>query len=92
MPRPRKELVSIADTPYYHIVSRCVRRTFLCGFDEETQVNYEHRREWIETRIRLLTSVFAIDVCAYAVMSNHYHIVLKLEPRQTDEWTDDDVL
>ncbi|MFT7389114.1 MAG: hypothetical protein ACI8VC_002638, partial [Candidatus Endobugula sp.] len=46
MTRPRQELISISDTPYYHIVSRCVRRTFLCGFDQHTQQNYEHRRQW----------------------------------------------
>ena len=40
MTKPKKELVSISDTPYYHIVSRCVRRTFLCGFDHETNTDY----------------------------------------------------
>ncbi|MGS2717858.1 transposase [Eionea flava] len=80
MTRPRKELISISDTPYYHIVSRCVRRAFLCGFDHTTQKDYEHRREWIENRIRLLSSLFGVDVCAYAVMSNHYHLVIKLTP------------
>lgn len=25
MPRPRHQQISLADTPYYHIVSRCVR-------------------------------------------------------------------
>ena len=29
---------------------------------------------------------FAIDICAYAVMSNHYHIVIKLQPEQAEEW------
>mgnify|MGYP005848657237 CR=1 FL=1 len=92
MPRPREQQISLSDTPYYHIVSRCVRRTFLCGVDRQTGQSYEHRRQWIEDRIRLLSSLFAIDLCAYAVMSNHYHLVVKLCPEQGDEWTDDEVL
>ena len=92
MTRPREQLVSIADTPYYHVVSRCVRRTFLCGYDRDTGRNYEHRRQWIEDRIRILSSLFAIDICSYAVMSNHYHLVVKLSPEQAAEWDDDEVL
>ncbi|TQV65831.1 hypothetical protein FKG94_28005 [Exilibacterium tricleocarpae] len=92
MTRPRKALVSVQNTPYYHVVSRCVRRTFLCGIDQHTNRNYEHRRQWIVNRIRLLSSLFSIDVCAYAVMSNHYHIVVKLDPEQAECWHDDDVV
>lgn len=92
MPRPREQLVAVSDTPYYHVVSRCVRRTFLCGYDRETATDYEHRRQWIEERARLLSSLFAIDLGAYAVMSNHYHLVVKLCPEQSEAWTDDDVL
>lgn len=92
MTRPRKELISVLDTPYYHVVSRCVRRTFLCGFDPHTQQDYEHRRQWIEDRMRLLSSLFAIDICAYAVMSNHYHIVVKLDPQQVTEWSQQEVI
>ena len=82
MTRPRKELVSIDETPYYHITARCVRRSYLCGVDPYTQISYEHRRQWIVERIRLLSSVFAIGIAAYAVMSNHYHWVVKLSPEQ----------
>jgi len=45
MTRPRSTQVSLADTPYYHCVARCVRRAFLCGIDPLTGENYEHRRE-----------------------------------------------
>ena len=91
MTRPRKEQISLTDTPYYHIVSRCVRRTFLCGFDKETQQNYDHRKQWLVDRIRLLSSLFTIDLCSYAIMSNHYHLVIKIEPEQSKHWTDHDV-
>lgn len=92
MTRPRKALISLADTPYYHITSRCVRRAFLCGEDEYSGRNYEHRRQWIVDRIRLLSSIFAIDICAYAVMSNHYHLVLKISPDQLDSLDDDQII
>ncbi|MER2499155.1 transposase, partial [Vibrio neptunius] len=44
MTTARKQLISIEATPYYHCVSRCVRRSFLCGEDPQTLVSYEHRR------------------------------------------------
>ena len=92
MPKARAELVSVSDTPFYHVISRCVRRTFLCGKDRATGRCYEHRRGWIEERIRLLASVFAVDVAAYAVMSNHYHLVVKLSPDDIEPWSMDEVL
>ncbi|MCF6318495.1 MAG: transposase, partial [Proteobacteria bacterium] len=80
----RKYLIAPEDTPYYHVMSRCVRRAFLCGVDKYSGNSFEHRREWIVDRIKFLASVFNIDVCAYTVMSNHYHLVLKIN--STDKW------
>ena len=54
--------------------------------------SYEHRRGWIEDRLRVLSSLFSIELCAYAVMSNHYHLVVKLNPSESDGWSDDEVL
>ncbi len=92
MTRPRKALISLADTPYYHITSRCVRRAFLCGVDHYSGQSYEHRRQWVVDRMRLLSSIFAIDVCAYSVMSNHYHLVLKVCPEQLEDLSEDDIM
>jgi len=92
MPKPRNAQVSIAATPYYHCVSRCVRRAFLCGNDMQSGIDYEHRRGWIEKRILKLGQIFCIDVCAYAVMSNHYHIVLHLNTREQTSLTLREVL
>jgi hypothetical protein len=56
MTRPRATLVSPSDTPWYHVVSCCVRRAFLCGADRHSGQNLDHRRGWVETRIRELAS------------------------------------
>jgi len=91
MTLPRNRLISVEDTPYYHLISRCVRRTFLCGFDRQTGKSYEHRRQWIEDRIRVLSSLFAIDICAYAVMSNHIHLIVKINPDESKSWSIDEI-
>jgi hypothetical protein len=73
-------------------VGQALRRAFLCGVDHYSGKDYEHRRQWVVDRIRLLSSLFGIDVCAYAVMSNHYHLVLKACPDQLEDLSDDDIM
>jgi len=82
MTTARNQQICLEATPYYHCVSRCVRRTFLCGYDEQSQKSYEHRRGWIEDRIKQLSAIYCVDICAYAVMSNHYHLVLHINKEQ----------
>lgn len=92
MPKPRKALISLEDTPYYHCVSRCVRRAFLCGEDSYTGQSYEHRRQWVEDRLHFLVDVFAIELCAYAVMSNHTHVVLHVNKERALNLSDEEVV
>jgi REP element-mobilizing transposase RayT len=92
MTLPRKLLVSLNDTPFYHCVSRCVRRAYLCGLDDYSGKDYEHRRDWLEDKLLKTAGVFAIKLCAYAVMSNHYHVVLHIRPDIANDWSDRDVV
>ncbi len=91
MTQSRKTLVSLEDTPYYHCISRCVRRAYLCGKDEYSGQSFEHRRQWMVDRIRYLANVFAVDVCSYAIMSNHYHLVLHINEAEIDACTDQEL-
>ncbi|MGK7294744.1 MAG: transposase [Candidatus Wenzhouxiangella sp. M2_3B_020] len=88
MPQARKRLVSTDVTPFYHVISRCVRRHFLCGRDPLTGKDYSARKQDIQNRLALLAEVFAIDVCAYAILSNHYHLVLHVDEQTALEWSD----
>ena len=92
MAKPRNQQIDLAHTPYYHCVSRCVRRAFLCGQDEQTGKSYDHRRGWIEQRLLFLGQVFAIDICAYAVMSNHCHVVLYVDQEKVKSWSMTEVI
>ena len=92
MTTARKNLIDPASTPYYHCMARCVRRAFLCGKDNFSGKNYEHRRQWMVDRLNQLTAVFAIEICSYAVMSNHYHVVLHIHREQGKGWDTRDVL
>ncbi len=92
MTQARSSLVSLNDTPYYHCVSRCVRRAFLCGYDIHSQTDYEHRREWLEAKLHEVANVFSIKLCAYAVMSNHYHVVVHLRPEEALQWSQHEVV
>ena len=87
----RSRQISLQDTPYYHVISRCVRRAFLCGEDAHSGQSYEHRRQWVVDRLGQLSRLFAIGICAYAVMSNHYHLVLKVDAEQAQGWSEREV-
>lgn len=92
MTRARSSLVSTSDTPYYHCICRCVRRAFLCGEDVLSGRSFAHRRVWVRERLTLLTEVFAVDLCAYALMSNHYHLVVCVASERVHAWSDRDVV
>ncbi|MDK2597443.1 transposase, partial [Pseudoalteromonas sp. P94(2023)] len=91
MTRARKALIDLSSTSYYHLIARCVRRAFLCGEDKYTGKNFDHRRTWLVERVKLLSRVFAIEIAAYAIMSNHYHLVVNVNRQQALSWSDNEV-
>jgi len=88
---PRSSYVNDAEVGVYHCFTRCVRRAFLCGIDPDTQRDYSHRKSWVVDRLRFLAGIFAIEVCAYAIMENHYHTVLRTRPDIVETWSDREV-
>ena len=85
---PRAQLVVPGVAGTFHCVTRCVRRAFLCGDDQLTGKNFDHRKAWLEDRLIELADAFSISVLAYAVMSNHVHAVLQVDPAAANQWTD----
>jgi len=92
MTKAREQQIHLSETPYYHCVARCVRRAFLCGKDASSGKDYSHRKQWIVDKIKELSGIYALDVCAYAVMSNHYHIVLHIDAEAAESWSDEVVI
>jgi putative transposase len=88
---PRSHYVQAGQEGVYHCFSRCVRRAFLCGFDSVTHQDFSHRKAWLVDRLRHLATIFGIEVCAYAIMLNHYHTVLRTRPDIVAKWPDREV-
>jgi REP element-mobilizing transposase RayT len=92
MTTARAAQIDYSSTPYYHLMSRCVRRSYLCGIDKENSKDYSHRKQWLIDRIKQLATIFSVHICAYAIMNNHYHLVLYVNTEQLNNWSDEEIL
>ncbi len=91
MTQPRRQLVDPTQAQFFHLINRCVRRSWLCGFDSYSNTEFEHRKAWLKARILELGDVFATGIYAFAVMSNHVHVVLHMHPATANTWTSEEV-
>ena len=82
----RKFQVNDASSTVFHCISRCVRQAYLCGDAAE------HRREWVRDLVKAASGAFGIEMLAYAVMSNHLHLVVRTTPALVTEWSDAEVV
>lgn len=87
----RGELFHPLEISVMHCINRCVRQCFLCGEDPKTGRNYEHRKRWLEERLKFLAGLFGIDVLGFSIMSNHFHLVLRNRPDVVATWSDREV-
>ena len=87
----RRDVLADQDIQVVHCVNRCVRRAFLCGNDELSGKNYDHRRGLIRKRLEFLAGIMGIEILGYAVMSNHFHAVLRNRPDVVATWSDAEV-
>ena len=87
----RSLVVAEGEIGAYHCMARCVRRALLCGKDPSSKRSYDHRKDWLQMRLRDIASGFAIDIGSYAIMSNHIHIVLKTRPDLTENWDAEEI-
>jgi putative transposase len=88
---PRSRYVQDGQEGVYHCYTRCVRRAFLCGVDTLTLRDFSHRKAWMVDRLRSLAAIFAVEVCAYAIMETHYHTILRTRPDTVALWSDREV-
>ena len=76
----RAQLVDPTTTRWYHCITRCVRRAFLLG------EGASDRKQWIEDRLQELAGIFSIAVGGFAVLDNHLHVLLRLDPDIAQSW------
>ena len=91
MTTARSELIDRENGGFHHIITRCVRRAWLCDLDPLTGRDHSHRKRWIEESLLRLCDAFAVRVYSYAVMANHCHIVLEYRPQDAKILSDEEV-
>lgn len=89
---PRRDVVDPETVGIYHCYNRCSQRAFLCGRDPLTQQDFSHRKTWIRDRLQDLAAAIAVDVLDYAVLDNHFHVVLRNRPDLAQDWSEEEVV
>jgi hypothetical protein len=67
-------------------MTRCVRREFLL---EEGPTD---RKKWIDDRIAELAQIFALAVGGFSVMNDRLNLLLRLDPKVAERWSDEEVV
>ena len=87
----RADVFSPDEIAIVHVMNRVVRQCFLLGTDEQTGRNFDHRRVWMEDLFEHFATYFGLDLLCYAILSNHFHTVLRSRPDVVATWDDTEV-
>ena len=91
MTKPRSYYVDSKQARYYHVTSRCVRRAWLLDTDPLTQADNQHRKPLFLDHLKHLCRFFSVDLMGFAIMSNHFHLVLRYDPLESKSWSVEEV-
>jgi len=87
----RCEVLEPAEINVAHVYSRVTRRCFLLGDDPVSGKNFDHRKEWIEDSLKQFAACFGIDLIGFAILSNHFHLILSTRPDVVATWSDEEI-
>lgn len=87
----RAELFAYDEIATVHVMNRVVRRCYLMGSDPVSGKNYDYRRAWIEELLVHFAGQFGIDLLGFAILSNHFHLILRSRPDCVAQWNDAEV-
>jgi len=87
----RAEVFDPNEVAIAHVYNRTVRRCFLMGDDAVSGKNFDHRKAWIEEYLQQFAAAFGIDLLGFAILSNHFHLILRTRPDVVATWDDREV-
>ena len=87
----RVEVFAADEIAIVHVMNRTVRRCFLMGDDAFSGKNFDHRKVWLDEQLIHQARHFGIDLLCQAILSNHFHLVLRSRPDVVAEWDDSEV-
>ena len=84
----RVEVFAADEVAIVHVMNRTVRRCFLLGDDAFSGKNFDHRKVWLDEQLIHQARHFGIDLLCQAILSNHFHLILRSRPDVVKEWSD----
>ena len=87
----RVEVFAADEISIVHVRNRTVRRCFLLGDDAFSGKNFDHRKVWLDEQLIHQARHFGMDLLCQAILSNHFHLVLRSRPDVVAEWDDSEV-